>query len=236
MDRRYYRAAEKFAQKYRKRKDVIGILIVGSILMRKPDKNSDVDVQIILDKSETRTRGNTEVDGIEIEYFINPVEQIRSYLKKEQSRHTAHMLTHSLVLYQRGNVLDKLIAEARIAFRKKLPPLSGVKKKLAVYALDDLQKDLEDVQVKKDEASVRLLCGKLLDKCVDVYFAVKRLPREKDKRLLETLRNIDSVFAKLVENATSHRYGDVIKLVAYTEKLLGGKRAKNWELKGSLEL
>ena len=92
-------ALNKFAEKHKQNKHVIAILVTGSYIHSKPDKNSDLDVCIIVDESTTRERGNTWVNGVEIEYFINPVKQVRHSFDTEiDSPQLAHMFANSKVI------------------------------------------------------------------------------------------------------------------------------------------
>ena len=92
--KKYIAASKVYVEKEKLNEDVIGVIISGSMKYSTIDKNSDIDIHIILDpKCEYRERGNLWIKGIEIEYFKNPPAQIRSYFNKEKkSPHTAHML------------------------------------------------------------------------------------------------------------------------------------------------
>ena len=65
-------------------KDTIGILACGSYITGNPTAHSDLDVHIILSENTTyRERGNKYVDGLLIEYFANPPQQILHYFKED---------------------------------------------------------------------------------------------------------------------------------------------------------
>jgi len=66
-------ALKKFVDKQKKNPNVIGMVISGSFVHYKPDKNSDLDVFVVLKDSEYREKGNTWINGVEVEYFINPI-------------------------------------------------------------------------------------------------------------------------------------------------------------------
>ena len=125
MDKKFTDALSIFAEKYKKNPDVIGILLSGSHLHSKPDKNSDLDVFIVLKNGVMRERGNTFVNGVEIEYFMNPVKKIKEYFKEEafkkkENPATVHMFANSQVIYKKGNELEKLIKEAKKLIKKPL--------------------------------------------------------------------------------------------------------------------
>lgn len=237
---KYKESLDKFIKKYKKDKNVIGILLTGSFVHSKPDKNSDLDVYIILRKSKTRERGNTWINGVEIEYFINPVRQVEHYLENEDEPHTAHMLANSKVLFKKGNKTDELIKKAKNILNEELEKITDDEKELAKYGLDDLEKDLEDSLVKKNEFSFRQVSIKTLDKCLNIFFKVNRIKfKEKPKRLLEYLKEIDKKFSKLykkalLEKSMKKKYEKIIELIRYLEGKLGGKRKKEWKLESEV--
>src|SRR3989344_3758665 len=110
MQEKFQQALQKFVDKHKKNSNVIGIFLTGSFIHSKPDKNSDLDVYVLTKDSKFRERGNTWIDGVEIEYFINPVKQVEQYFKEEGDGgpHTAHMFINSKVLYSKGNELNIL--------------------------------------------------------------------------------------------------------------------------------
>jgi hypothetical protein len=238
MEERYRKAAEKFSERYKKNPHVIGILITGSVVHSTPDKNSDIDIQIILDKADWRERGNTWVDGMEVEYFMNPVKQIRKYFKGEGGKHTAHMLANSTIIYRKGKAVDQLIKEAKAILAKKPPAMSKVQKENAKYQLDDNFKDLEDVYLNEDWFAFELQAHELLYSCLSTFCAYNRIVPEKIKRLRQQLTFIDKEFAGLyaaaMEKDTARKFQALRKLTAYTEKLVGGKRPREWKLRGPL--
>jgi hypothetical protein len=239
-DQDYEDAIIKFLEKEKKDKNVIGILICGSYIHSKLDKNSDLDFHIILNnKVKTRERGNTWINGIEIEYFKNPVNQIKHYLKTENGAKapcTAHMFVNSRVLYKKGNELDKLIKESKKILEIKPKPINKTDIEIARYFIDDIEKDLEDVYIKKDEFAFELIANKILEHSLNLFCKIKRIFPEKSKRLFNYIKDIDNNFAELYSSAIlekniNKKYHKLIKLIRYIEHNLGGKRPKEWKLK-----
>jgi hypothetical protein len=230
---------EKFIAPYKRNPSVIGIILTGSVVHSRRDKNTDFDVHIVIDRSDWRERGNVWINNVEIEYFINPVRQIRRYFKNQRAGASAHMFAHSVILYKKGGILEKLIAEAREVLQNMPAPITKVQRELARYGLDDQRKDLEDVYLRRDWFAFERISASTLDSCLDAFEKVKRLRGEKSKRLEQYLYRADPAFAKMFVQATLERDYDkrlhaVYKIVAYTEKLLGGGRPKNWKLRGPL--
>jgi predicted nucleotidyltransferase len=233
-------ALRTFVEKHKKNPNVVGILVSGSYIHSKPDKNSDLDVSIVLKDSKTRTRGNTWVNGVEIEYFINPVRQIKHYIKTEVgdiSPATAHMFANSLVLYNKGKIMDELIKEAKKSLKKPREKLKKFQIENGKYHLDDLEKDLEDVFLRKSDFSFNYVSMQILNESLDLFYKIKRVQGEKSKRIHSQLRELDAEFANLYNNALNEtnkkkKYNHLRKLVRYVEHHLGGKRSKEWILTG----
>lgn len=232
-------ALKKFVNRYKKNPRVIAILVSGSYIHSKPDKNSDLDVYIVLDKPKFRERGNTWINGVEIEYFINPVKQIRHYFKTEvgtKAPCTAHMFANSIVLYQKDDIVNQIIKEAKKLTKKPMKKMSKMDVEFAKYFIDDFEKDLEDVYLKKDEFAFNQVSFEVLDKALNLFFSIKRVPKEKSKRLFAQMERLDSKFSELykdslLEKDMSKKYNKIRKLVRHIEHNLGGKRPKEWKLK-----
>ena len=225
-----------FLEKYKNKEGVNSILVFGSYL-KEMDKNSDIDVYIVLDNSMTRERGNIWVHGVEIDYFVNPIKQVRKYLHDEIKNNrfsTADILTNSTVLYKKDNKIDNLIGLAKKNLQQKRT-LNKEEKELAKYQIDDLIKDLEDVYIKKDNFIFNYIFYRLLENVTQVIFDLNRVPMPKVKAFGQVLEEIDPKAKDLIKNAwekksMEDRIRASKKLVNYTEKKLGGKREKNWSI------
>ena len=231
-------ALNKFTDKHKKNRHVIAVLVTGSYIHSEPDKNSDLDVCIVVDESKTRERGNTWINGVEIEYFINPVKQVKHSFKTEiDSPQLAHMFANSKVIFKRNDVIDDLIKEAKTILKKPLKKMSNFQVENAKYHLDDFEKDLEDVFVKNDEFAFHYISLEILLECIDLFYKLHRTQKEKSKRLFKQMTEIDPKFAQLYSNVLNQidmqkKFNELKKIINYHEKLLGGKRTKEWKLKG----
>lgn len=239
LQEKFDKALKIFVDKHKKNPNVLAALVSGSYIHSTPDKNSDLDVYVLLEKAKMRERGNTWINGVEIEYFINPVNQVRYYFETETGNKapcTAHMFANSKILYQKDKTINQLIKEAKAILKKKMPAMKKMDLEFARYSIDDTQKDLEDVYLKKDIFAFSLIANNLLQECLNLFFKVYRISREKSKRLQEHLKSIDKNFEKLytsalIETDIDKQYKNINNLVNYTEKLIGGKRPKEWILR-----
>jgi len=244
MDERFRHALDLFASRMRRNPRVIGIIATGSVDHSKPDKNSDLDVFVLLDKSKTRERGNTWIDGVEVEYFLNPVNQVRHEFKEERASNsaaTAYMFAKGIVIFSKSKIVDALVKEAKSILNTKPKAISAVQRENGKYYIDDDKKDLEDMYLKKDSFAFHRAANSLLDECLKFFYACKRVRQTKNKRLEAHLKSIDPRFARLFIRATTvsamtEKYRAVNKVAEYVEKLLGGARSKEWKLRGPLSV
>lgn len=236
---KFDKALKIFVDRYKENPNVLAILVSGSYVHSTLDKNSDLDVYVLLKESKFRSRGNTWINGIEIEYFINPIKQVRYYFKTEigsKAPSTAHMFANSKILYQKDKTVNQLIKEADKIIKKKMPAMKKMDLEFAKYIIDDERKDLEDVYLKKDVFAFSFVSGNLLQRCLDLFFKIHRIPKEKPKRLQKHIRSLDKKFEKLYTNALIEKnidkqFASANKVVDYVENLIGGRRPKEWILR-----
>jgi len=133
--------------------DMIGVLACGSYITGAPTKHSDLDVHIVLKSScNYRVKLNRYVDGLLIECFINPPQQIRSYFAEDyRSLEQASMnqfATGKIVLDSTGEVAT-LKSEAQALIAKRFDDVAVSVSELDKYTLWDMQDDLEDALLTK---------------------------------------------------------------------------------------
>lgn len=111
------KATNKFLDKWKDKKEVVGAIVCGSYVTGNPSKQSDIDLHIILDdKSNWRMRGNEYVNGFLIEYFINPAKQHEKYFTEdinEKTKNNIHMFLTGKVLFDKNGDLKKIIESAK---------------------------------------------------------------------------------------------------------------------------
>lgn len=241
LQKKYLEACKVFVDQEKIKDEVIGIIVAGSFIYSTLDKNSDIDIHVILDSEcKYRERGNTWINGIEVEYFKNPPAQIRSYFEKEtKSPHTAHMLADGKIVYQNSEIIDDLIATAKSIMQQKPPELKPFEIELNRYFIDDIYKDLEDTIINQDVVAAKIIRHKIVDRCIEVFCKVYQIRREKDKRLRKQLEQLDPDFQKKTHLAIVEEWKEtsaVQQLRNATENLLGGPRTKEWKLRSQLDL
>jgi hypothetical protein len=240
QQQQFLRAGEQFVAQTRQHEDVIGIILTGSFVHGQLDLRSDLDVFVILNPAcNYRERGNTWIDGVEVEYFMNPPQQIRAYFHREKSPHTAHMLAHGKLAYCTSEVVVQLIEEARALMKEKPQPIQLFEIELAKYHIDDQFKDLEDCWAKADHFAGELLKTSIVNTAIDLFCKWHRLHRDKHKRLKAQLYPIDPIFPRLLETTLEAAYDHketLLELKKYLTELLGGARSREWKLRSGLDL
>lgn len=237
-------ALEKFIPDYINNPNVIGIILTGSFIHGDAGPNADLDIYIILEKSSTRTRGNVFIDGQEIEYFINPINQVEQYFKEEypDKINTAHMFVNCIILYENGPDLKRLINLAEEYINKPLPDLSEFDIYSCRYFLDDLRKDLLDSLDINDKLSFELLSNEVIKELIRYFGKVKKFYPAKPKRLIKQFNQIDKVFSnkfKLYLESSDHikqRYLLLNDCIMYVENLIGGPRPDDYYYTGGLSV
>ncbi len=235
-------ALKSFIQKYTSDPNVIGLFLTGSFVHGDPGPTSDLDLYIILESSETRTRGNSFVNGTEIEYFINPIRQVEQYFKDEYSDkiNTAHMFANSIILYQKGPELQRLIELAQFYVSKPLPDLTEYDIYLGRYFLDDLRKDLLDALDINDKITFELVSSEIVEQLINNFGKIKKIYPAKSKRLFHQINQIDSSFANKLKNylectdKIQKRFELLNECIKHIENLFGGSRPDDYSFTSKL--
>ena len=241
LRKKYLEAADAYIEKEKQNPDVIGIVVSGSLTNGTIDKNSDIDIHLILDPAcEYRERGNVWVNDIEIEYFKNPPAQIIAYFEREKkSPHTAHMLAFGQIYFSKSSIVAELVSTAQSIM--SLPPATFKEPEIEFekYFLDDFYKDLEDAQINQDFVGAALIRHKIVNRSIDIFCKKHRIWRAKDKRLLQQLSDKDAHFYAIIESTLQEHWNSVSAISAlriYVEKMLGGGRSANWKLRSPLDI
>ncbi len=244
-------ALNKFLQKWKNRKEVIGAIVCGSYITGNPTKHSDIDIHIILDhKTSWRERGNEIIDGFLIEYFANPVPKIKSYFEEDYNNRrkvAAHMFYTGKVLFDKTGDLKKLIKISKNYLKKKYPKQNKTSVELAKYHLWDEYDNLEEI-FEANAKEFFFVFYNNLNELFDTYakflqfdsVPVHKLRRfltnESDKRKYKVKDFPDEKFVKMWVNALNIKTKSKMteayqKLTAHVLDKMGGFNINGWKIK-----
>ncbi len=240
QEQAFWKASEQFVEEAKTNQDIIGIIICGSLVNGVLHKNSDIDIVLISKPScDYRERGNTWIKGIEIEYFMNPPQQIRKYFELEMnSPHTANMLATGKLVFQKDEAVQQLIIEAKEILQQGPSEIKVFEIELAKYFLDDKLKDFDDIINTQDETAKQLIKFEILNFCINTFCKKHKIWRAKDKNLQKQLAQIDQRFADLLNLGITQKWEPDF-FQNYKKELtrsLFGPREKEWKLRSALGL
>ncbi|MCL2575026.1 MAG: nucleotidyltransferase domain-containing protein [Defluviitaleaceae bacterium] len=134
-------AARDFVDNCSFKSDIDAVILTGNYASGNADEFSDVDLDIVLnDNVDWRERGNKRVNGFLIEYFANPVRQIKKYI--DDAHNVAqiadiNMLLSGIVLFDKNNTVDELIKYCKQKLAEDFPKMSEFHMKMGLYHLWD---------------------------------------------------------------------------------------------------
>ncbi|NJE25137.1 nucleotidyltransferase [Thermococcus sp. MV5] len=245
-------ALEKFLEEWKEKEFVEAALLTGSYAIGMETKYSDVDVYIILsDSADWRERGNKVIDGVLIEYFVNPVKQIKHYFKKEfkeNSRSTARIVAISKVLFDKTGIAEELKREALEYMKRPFKKTDAVGVEIAKYSLWDMLDSLKDANERNDP-SFNHLYHLTLNNALYVYskfLCIEAPPASKVYRLFidEKFRKAymfesfpDKKFVVLFLNAMQEEKLETLEnLVVYVFEKMRRFNIDGWRLKTKTEV
>lgn len=222
-----------------------GILIAGSFLDKeKVSKNSDLDLFIVIKNNNFRYRGMDYINGIYVDYFVNPLNQLKHDLNKvkDSSGNTlANALANGQIFLDKSNNLLKLqkLAKKIIAntYKSKLPFFRITLNK---YFIDDYLKDIEDSYAGKDFFAWQYNVSILLNYLIEVFCRFHKIHLVKPKYQKDEISKKYPKFIDLYNKVAgaSNRIQKMLaikKLSDYVLIKLGGRLSKRWEIKSRCE-
>ena len=99
-----------------------------------------------------------------------------------------------------------------------------------------MQKDLMNLHNDKSWFNYQLVINQLISICIKIVYSVNRKSMVKLKRIDVELIKLDNRFYDLITELMMYpkQIKSTSNLVKYTEKLLGGKRKREWQLESDL--
>lgn len=176
--------------------NLLGLLFAGSAAYGTPMRNSDVDLYVLI-RSNWRQRRNRVIEAVEVEMFINPVQQIHREFD-EGPNATVDMFARGRIVHDPAGTLAELVERAlRIADQ---PPRAPDETELFFIRLrpSDYLHDAEDL-VDHDPTTARLLLGMALQAALEAHWQIQGRRAPSPKRRLAALRSEAPPLAQDVE-------------------------------------
>ena len=161
-----------FLEKFKNEEYVIGAVLCGSYANGNNTKNSDIDVHIITKEISFKERGNVIIDGIMIEYFMNPLNEIYKYLENDYKNRRrladANMFANGKILFDKTGDIEKLKQESKKYYEMDFPEPDKNTILCNNYACWDLMDEIKD-RIDNNE-SYEFLYYQLLKELISNYY------------------------------------------------------------------
>lgn len=240
-------ALEKFLKPWRRKPEVVAALAVGSRVQGTSTPNSDIDVHIILKPGvKWRQRGNCYVDGFLIEYFSNPVEQLKVYREADRQsfrRADARMFALGRIVFDKDGILRRLQASATRELTVPFRKLAPAELEMAKYGLWDDLDNLRDL-VSAESGWYRYAHHLLLARALESYrrylgaetgapAKLERFFTDKSFRRGYAIPDFpDPEFVRLFGSAVrDETFRRIERLVRHVLRRMGGFEIDGWKLR-----
>lgn len=174
---------------YLENEHVLGVFFCGSYLSGFQHKNSDIDLNIVFDQSQKDhlVRGTLLVDGIRIEYFEKPIQDLYDSVDRDYQNQNNALLSiigTAEIIFDKTGELKKLQDYTQKKFEKSLPPLAQekAKEKIAI-----LYNRFEEIKTAEQENSpyFYLLYYIFLEKVRKFYHQLHGLPEVQTAKIFK---------------------------------------------------
>lgn len=243
-----YQFIKQFKERHKKDNSLLveGILLAGSYaFLTKISKNADLDLFLVINNIGKRYRGMARVGDMEVDFFINPIEQLRADFAKAKdtsNKTMVYALADGKILKDRNKNLEKLKKEAKI-FLKDLSRVEVAPPTVTLmrYFIDDYLKDVEDSYLEKDYLAWQYNINLLLNYLIEVFCKNNQILLVKPKYQKGKILEKNPHFVKLYEDVAKasdreDKMAAIKKLSAYVLDNLGGRLPKEWEMESPLKL
>jgi predicted nucleotidyltransferase len=248
-------AVDKFLNGWKEKDKVVAAMACGSYVTGSPTEHSDIDLHLILSEDmDWVERGNEVVDGILIEYFANPAEQIESYFKgdyENTSYISPTMFLTGEVIFDKEGIIDKLKLLAKSYRERKFPVLKVNSLELMKYHIWDALDNVQDSAQIENPAFyyVYYYALNLIYEAYSKYlqYPISEVPRVYDTITKESTRKkyllqpfpdkeFVNLFSKAIKLEDKENMMKGIEfLIKYTLKEMGGFKIDGWKIRSPIE-
>jgi predicted nucleotidyltransferase len=139
-------AARHFIEQCDFSREIDAVFLTGSYAAGNADAFSDIDLYIVLNERATyRERGTKRIDGFLVEYFANPVRQIKKYIDSSYGNANMieiNMILNGTVLMDKNSAAEELRAYCREKDIRNFPAADEGYSKMSLYLLWDALDEL----------------------------------------------------------------------------------------------
>lgn len=205
---KWEKVLNEFLKEYVDDDSILGAILGGSYATGNYTENSDIDISIITTNDNYKKRGNVIIDDIMIEYFINPISELKKYMEDDyNNRHrlsTSNLIGNGKIIFSKNNIMEDLQKEALSYYNKEFPTPDGTKVKCQKYACWDAYDELKD-KVKNNE-SYNLNYFVLLQNLIDCYYYSNNVASVPISKLEQILRNKEYARKYNLKNEPSEEF------------------------------
>ena len=169
---------DKFLQPYINEEYFLGAILTGSYATGNNHEKSDIDIFIVTkDSTSWRERGNRQIDGYMVEYFINPVRQVMKEFNEgfmTNNIATTLIFAGSIVLYDTDSTVAALVAKAKEDLHRPLAPVSAFRWNMNCYTV---WHSFHELTVKYEEGTdIDFTYSIFLENIISAYFTNCGIP------------------------------------------------------------
>ncbi len=201
--------------------------VFGSLVRGEQDKNSDLDVMVIVDsKNDCKEINHPIINGLKLDLTFRSLDQIRKINEDiVQKGERIPMITESIIVFDKTGGLTKLKREFKNIKRKKAGKKDFQQIQFMLYHADNKSKRNLDA----DKATALLAMGINISEILKFHYHINGKWWLSNKRLLPDLRNWDPKMAKLIEKfvATTEvkiKYKHWSQILEHVAKPLDGRK------------
>jgi len=193
-------AAKNFIDSCIFKNDVEAAFLTGSHAFGNADSFSDVDLYIVLsDNVDWRERGSKEICGLRIEYFANPLHQVRKYIDDNYSSvrlPEINMILGGIIIFDTNAMAEKTIAYCNQKLLSGFPKMSEFNVKMSLYTVWD---NLDEIQ--------RAYTNQTPDITMQFFSFIRNVFEMYSRYICSPIPNYHKWYRWLMDDEYSKRYG-----------------------------
>lgn len=223
MRNKLEKIAKQQVNKLIKRKDVLGILVFGSLARGGVDKYSDIDIYVLLSKKPKFSRQGKKENGIIVDIQLDDKKVAYESINEEKfkvRRNFSHMIAMGKIVYDTSGEMKKLqvLAKSNLRFKTKM---SNQEKIMHLYSIDDFYGEVLRYCQSDDDIAFRQNCELLVNNIIDFFLKLKGDYWRRPNEMKAVFMKHDKKFATLLVNY--YKEADKRKIVkvlsALTERI-----------------